>query len=50
MSRRARLRVLGTWSRKSRVPVEVVCSTDSLIFNQCLLEEVLDSHVWIGYA
>lgn len=50
MSRRTRLRVLGTWSHESRVPVEVVCSSDSLIFNQYLLEEVLDSHVWIGYA
>lgn len=50
MSRGPDFQVLGTWNLESRFPVEIICSSGSLIFNQHLLEEVLDRNLWIGYA
>lgn len=37
--------MLGTWSHEARVFVEIICSSDLLVFNQHLLEEVLDRHM-----
>lgn len=35
----------STWSHEARISMAIICSSDSLIFNQHSLEEVLDRHM-----
>lgn len=49
MSEETRRRVFKCWEPgviETRVSMEIICSSDLLIFNQHLLEEVLDRHMF----
>lgn len=45
-TRRHMFQVSGTWSQEARVSMQTSCSSDSLIRDHPLLEEVLDRHMF----